>query len=204
MNSHLYFNEHIKTIICKAMSRANNILRCFKSRSAALLMKAFIVYVRPILECATEVWNPTAANLTIDLEYVQRNYTRRVLARIGHAPLPYSARRALFSLETLEYRRALRDLAFIYKCVHGYVQLDTTCLFTRAPLHRNLRGSHNLRIQLPFSIYGARRSSCFSRFATIWNNLPEELVNVMTINAFIAGLHRLPINNILPVTYVID
>ena len=204
MNSQLYFNDHIKTIVSQAMSRANNILRCFKTKSIALLVKAFIVYVRPILESATEVWNPTAANLTIDLEYVQRNYTRRILARTGHAPLPYSARLALFSLESLEYRRALRDLIFIYKCIHGHVQLDMSCLFMRAPLHRNLRASHNLRIQLPFRIYGSRRSSCFSRFISIWNDLPVTLVNAETVNSFSAGLRRLPIVKILPIAHVID
>ena len=204
MNSQLYFNDHIRNIVAKAMSRANNILRCFKSKSKALLIKAFVVYVRPLLESATEVWNPTAVNLVTDVEYVQRNYTRRVLARVGHAPLPYSARRELFSLETLEYRRALRDLIFIYKCIHGHIQLDTTCLFEHAPLHRNLRATHNLRIRLPFNIYGTRRSSCFSRFYIIWNNLPEKLVNSASVDIFYKGLRSLPENIVLPKSHVLD
>jgi len=39
---------HIGQMVAKAYQRANAILRSFVSRDVALLIRAFIVYVRPI------------------------------------------------------------------------------------------------------------------------------------------------------------
>ena len=52
------FNEHIDKTCNKAKQRAVIILKCFKSRNPALLVKALITYVRPILEYACNVWSP--------------------------------------------------------------------------------------------------------------------------------------------------
>ena len=43
-------SHHIQEIALKAHQRANHILRCFISGDNKLLVKAFMVYVRPILE----------------------------------------------------------------------------------------------------------------------------------------------------------
>jgi len=42
--------QHINEIIIKAHRRANCILRCFMSRDNDLFGRAFVAYVRPILE----------------------------------------------------------------------------------------------------------------------------------------------------------
>ena len=39
----------------KAHQRANHIIRCFVSGDTHLLVRAFIVYVRPLLECNSDV-----------------------------------------------------------------------------------------------------------------------------------------------------
>jgi len=44
---------HINTIVAKASQRANAILRCFQSCDPCVLLRAFKVYVRPILEFNT-------------------------------------------------------------------------------------------------------------------------------------------------------
>ena len=41
---------HINNITAKAHQRANTILRCFVSRDITLLVNAFTVYVRPLVE----------------------------------------------------------------------------------------------------------------------------------------------------------
>ena len=50
MTSDLSMFNHISAIGAKAHQRANIILRCFVSRDRKLLVRAFEVYVRPILE----------------------------------------------------------------------------------------------------------------------------------------------------------
>jgi hypothetical protein len=54
----LSFEEHIIIICKKAAIRANMIPRAFRSNNRTLLYRAFIVYVRPMLEYCTETWNP--------------------------------------------------------------------------------------------------------------------------------------------------
>ena len=41
---------HVNNIVIKGHQRANAIHRCFVSRDINLLMRAYLVYVRPILE----------------------------------------------------------------------------------------------------------------------------------------------------------
>ena len=53
---------HINTIVTKASQRANAILRCFQSCDPCVLLRAFKVYVRPILEFNTTVWSPLASS----------------------------------------------------------------------------------------------------------------------------------------------
>ena len=46
-----------KYVAKKASSVSNLILKCFQSKNTDLLIRAFLVYVRPILEYATVAWN---------------------------------------------------------------------------------------------------------------------------------------------------
>ena len=58
VSSNLSFSEHIKDIVRKAYQRANMIHRCFVSRNVNLLVYAFTVYVRPLLEHNSIIWSP--------------------------------------------------------------------------------------------------------------------------------------------------
>ena len=57
-DSSLKFSTHIAKIVAKAHSRANLIMRCFVSGDTVSLMRAFNVFVRPIIEYSSVVWNP--------------------------------------------------------------------------------------------------------------------------------------------------
>ena len=49
---------HINEITAKAHQRPNCILRCFVSKDISLLMRAFLVYVRPVVEYCSVIWSP--------------------------------------------------------------------------------------------------------------------------------------------------
>ena len=59
VDSHLRFSEHVTKIVRKAHQRANLILRCLTCKDCDMLVKAFKVYVRPILEYNSPVWSPS-------------------------------------------------------------------------------------------------------------------------------------------------
>jgi len=50
ISQNLQSSEHINIIVAKAYQRANAILRCFVSRETNLHIRAYIVYVRPLVE----------------------------------------------------------------------------------------------------------------------------------------------------------
>ncbi len=113
-------SEHINAIVQKAQQRANIILRCFVSRDVNLLSRAFIMYVRPLVEYNSVVWSPSL-KYEIDLiERVQRRFTKRLP---GMESLSYTARLDKLNLVTLELRRLHIDLIMCYKIVFGLIDV---------------------------------------------------------------------------------
>ena len=72
IDNKLNFSTHISAISHKVHVRASLILRSFTTRDFVFLTKAFVIYVRPILEYCTPVWSPyTVCNIN-KLERCQR------------------------------------------------------------------------------------------------------------------------------------
>ena len=74
----LLFKDHINSIVTKSSQRSGAIFRGFLSRNPSLMRKAFITYVRPILEYNSCIWNPSHKHLIDTIENVQRRYTKRI------------------------------------------------------------------------------------------------------------------------------
>ena len=68
---------HISEIVAKAHQRANIILRCFMSNDKSLLLRVFLVYVRPVLEYCSVVWLPCTKKDIDCIEKVQRQFTKK-------------------------------------------------------------------------------------------------------------------------------
>ena len=82
----------------KAHQRSNLIHRCFASKQRDSLVKAFITYVRPVLEYNIPVWSPALKNNAICIEAVQRKFTKRIH---GISGLSYHSRLKALNLESL-------------------------------------------------------------------------------------------------------
>ena len=108
-DSNLRFTKYYRLIVNKAHHRAALILRTFKSREPALLFKAFLTYVRPLLEYCGPVWAPVYKTDIELIERVQRNFTKRLL---GFRNKSYSDRLNLLNADTLELRRLKCDLEY--------------------------------------------------------------------------------------------
>ena len=61
-------------ITLKAHQRANHIIRSFVSGDTYLLVRAFIVYVRPLLEYNSVIWSPSLIKDIDLIEQVQRRF----------------------------------------------------------------------------------------------------------------------------------
>jgi len=58
VDSDLKCTLHINNIAARAHSRANLIHKCFVSKDRDSLLRAYITYVHPLLECASQAWSP--------------------------------------------------------------------------------------------------------------------------------------------------
>jgi len=125
--SDLWSTQYISEIVSKAYQRANCILRSFSSGDIHLLVRAFIVYVRPIVSKYNSViWSPVAKHDIELVEKVQRRFTKRLC---GLRNLSYCDRLTKLGLCTLELRRLHLDLLYCYKIVFGLVYVNFSDLF---------------------------------------------------------------------------
>jgi len=81
VDSKLRFDKHIASIVNKAHARAALIRRCFRSKDFILLFRAFTVFVRPMLEYCSSVWDPHYYCHVAKIESVQRRFTQYIGSR---------------------------------------------------------------------------------------------------------------------------
>ena len=103
----------------------------------SLLVRLYKVYVRPLLESNTQVWNPWFHKDIQCIERVQRFFTRAILKRAG---IPYDDRLANLGLQSLEYRRVFYDLVMCYKIYNNLVDLPFESFFTKPARSYSIRG----------------------------------------------------------------
>ena len=134
----LKFSKHINKIVRKAITRANLILKCFYSRDTHTLVRAFKVYVRPIVEYCSSAWSPHLVKDIILLKSVQRKFTKRLT---GMQNIPYLERLRQLNLERLDVRRLRADLILAYKILFGITgETDISQFFTFCDNLHNTRG----------------------------------------------------------------
>ena len=82
INNKLDFSFHINKICKKAYNVTNILFRCFSIVNFKFILKAFITYVRPIVEYNSSLWNPSKRNSMncVKLEKVQRRFTKRLFS----------------------------------------------------------------------------------------------------------------------------
>jgi len=77
--SNLTFTSHINKIVAKAHARPSLIHKCFFSKDATTLTKAFVIFMRPILEYASVIRSPYHLGEIAKLESFQRRFIKRLV-----------------------------------------------------------------------------------------------------------------------------
>jgi len=185
------FSEHCSIISKKAHQKAAIILRCFNYIDPPVLVRAFIVFVRPILEYASCVWNPYLKKDIRIIESVQRKFTKRLHGMGVH---PYAHRLQILGLQSLERRRMAIDLKTMYKIVHGLTFLGQDPSFIKRRPNACLRG-HQLQIMWNTTHKGCKFNFFVSRVGRVWNSLPEEVVTALTLSRFTKLLNELDLGD---------
>ena len=93
------------------------VMKIFSTRDAKFLSKVSCAYIRPIVEYASPVWSSQDAESRVQLENVQRRYTKRIA---GMRNLAYEERLTALRLQSLQHRRLLNDLLLAFKYLHSF------------------------------------------------------------------------------------
>ena len=129
----------------------------------------------------------------LKLEKVQRRATKFAP---GLRNIDYLERLKILNLTTLEERRVRGDLIQQFKILKGFdkvlwkhpPQPMPTADESRPLMHT--RG-HHLRYQKEKSNSTIRSNFFNNRIANTWNNLPEDVINAKSLNAFKAKIDKI-------------
>ena len=130
ISSNLKWHQHVCIIVFKAFMHSHQILNCFNSNNVWILLKAYVTYIRPLLEYNTVIWSPFLKSVISMMESVQKRFTKKICFHCNIFNTSYSHHLNMLNLKSLEYRRVAFDLMFMYKINHGYVALIFSGFFS--------------------------------------------------------------------------
>ena len=183
----LRFEEHITRKIQVANGIVGQIRRSFSFLNAETFRRLYVAFVRPHLEYCQAVWSPHLLRNIDALENVQIRATKLV---DGLAHLDYPERLRRINLPTLVHRRRRGDMIEMFKHFNSYDK--TTLSSTFNPRNRPSR-QHKLQVHQPRSNDGAngkQTNSFYHRVVPMWNNLPKDVAEAETIDAFKKALDK--------------
>ena len=181
LTSDLRWNKHIDQITSKANRSLNFIKRNLQISNPALKTAAYNSLVRPILEYAPTIWDPHTKTNIDKIEMVQRRAARYVLHR-HHNRSSVSSMLHFLGWTSLQQRREQARLCMMYKIHAGDVAINKNHYMTLAPL--SILNTNGLRYVVPYSRCDYHLYSFFPRTIRSWNNLPSDIVEACSYNAF--------------------
>nr|CAD2193606.1 unnamed protein product [Meloidogyne enterolobii]CAD2204952.1 unnamed protein product [Meloidogyne enterolobii] len=171
----LKWDKHINIITRKAIRCSYSIFKSIKSRNPKILTNLFNIYVRPILEFSSSVFNPHLDKDIKSIEKVQKDFLRWVFRRINpKTELPeYHDLLYYFKQESLFYRRIKADLNLFHQHVCGTITIknNNSYFISKA----NTRGFQNI-ITIACNTK-ARFHSFFVRTARLYKFIPQHMRN---------------------------
>ena len=135
--------------------------------------------VRPRLEYAVALWNPSLKKDINMIESVQRRATKMVP---GLHNLSYPERLGKLDLPSLEFRRLRGDMVETYKIVNGLYDVEATDFFNFVPNSATRGNAHKIAKPHVRTNLGRNRFSFL--VITHWNSLPNDVVTAPSLNAF--------------------
>jgi len=156
------------------------------------LIRAFITYVRPLVEYCTPVWYPHSAKDIRLIESVQRRFTKRIPAL---EDLSYADRLKLMSLDSLELRRLRFDLRMVYKIMNGLIDLPANDFFICSPCTSTRRA--DFKLFKPLCVHSARFNFFSVRIINCWNRLPTNVKCASSYNSFCNLINKIDFNQFL-------
>jgi len=150
------------------------------------MLRAYLVFVRPLVECNSIVWSPWLKQDLHIVERVHRRYTKRLP---GFKNLTYTERLKRLELPSLELRRLYNDLIWCYKILFGYVDVSSDEVFEPSPTVHTRSNPYKL-FKRRIAAMSARSTFFRERVVNLWNYLPCDIVSFISLSAFKRSIER--------------
>ena len=189
LHEKLQWKPHVNMITKKANSTRAFLQRNLRGCPLPVKNRCYTTYVRPTLEYAGSVWDPTGKgnkNLRDKLEAVQ-NRCARFVTGDWRRTSSVSAMVAHLQWQSLQERRAKMRLHTFYNIVNGNIDIPADAYITPAQHQHNTRGAH-LKFHLPQTRLHVYQNSFFPASIALWNQLPPTITEAASIEVFRARL----------------
>ena len=186
-NNGLSWNSHIDMITAKANRMLGLIKRtCMDLKDECTLKTLYCSLVRSNLEYCSVVWCPFTKRNVNKLERIQRRATRFILK----SNEPYDDRLHKLNLLTLEQRRFVDDVTFLFKTFNGHLDIDFSQFldFYSQEDRYLLRHFDTKSLKKKYARTNILKNSYFYRIVDEWNSLPLEVRSACNIDKFKASV----------------
>ena len=154
-------------ITSKAFAVSRNIRLCFPNHVVSFYIKLFKTYVRPLIESNIVAFSPITLESIDLIEKVQKRYTKFLP---GCYNLTYRERLHYLELESLEKRRIIIDLVYLYKIISGTESLN---IHSFASFGNPVTWGHRYKLSVPKYKLNTRKYFFINRTISAWNDLPD-------------------------------
>ena len=181
----LSWDEHINKIVTKANKSLGFLRRNLKVKSKKIRETAYLSIVRPCLEYACSVWDPSTEKLVKKLEAVQRRAARWVSNRYRQTS---SVGDMLSNLKwkSLKDRRSQANINNFFKYINDKLVINSKNkpLRPSTPPRHSTRTNHPLFFCVTPGTPSYRQDTFFPRTIKQWNLLPTQAVLSQSLEEF--------------------
>ena len=135
------------------------------------------------------VWSPYTSRNIDKLERIQRRGTKFIL---GQNDISYEDRLKCLNMLSLEKRRYLFDVVFLYKVLNGYLNIELTPLlnfYSKADPYK-FRHVDDYSLKRNYARTTKFKNSYFNRIVEMWNSLPLEIRLAPNLEVFKSKLKK--------------
>ena len=159
---------------------------CKDLKDESTLKTLYCSLVRSNLEYCSVVWCPFTKRNVNKLERIQRRATRFILK----SNEPYDVRLHKLNLLTLEQRRFVDDVTFLFKALNGHLDVDFSQFldFYSQEDRYLLRHFDTKSLKKKYARTNTLKNSYFYRIVDEWNSLPLEVRSACNVDKFKASV----------------
>lgn len=187
ITKNLSWQVHVDYITNNSNRTLGYLRRNFSSAPSSLKLTLYKTLVRPKLEYACSIWDPSKHTLILALESIQNRAARFVFSNYSRHSSVTAMKKSL-NLPDLSLRRKCSRLSLFHKIFHHNPILKEQ-LFTN-PSYISSRLDHGLKVGVPSSRTNLYHDSFIPRTSRDWNHLPAAIASITDVNNFKVITHQ--------------